>query len=228
MRPKARTADAGRLRLIATHSPPKKQPRRRDRRSTEEAFVTAAAAIFSERGFENATTKGIAERAGFSEGLIQNYFNGKEGLLLAVMARELEAGDSEDDFFHRPLCASIGIEAHETLCHVVSSLASRATRLRIVLSRVFIDPSFKAQYGRLTYRRVFESKLLDRLQGYVEAGLLVDPADLPILSEMLICLSFELGFTHPEILDTPNASVAHLIPAFATIVGRAFPPPSSS
>jgi TetR/AcrR family transcriptional regulator, regulator of cefoperazone and chloramphenicol sensitivity len=201
------------------------KPRRRDRRSTEAAFVTAAAAIFAERGFENATTKAIAERAGYSEGLIQNYFNGKEGLLLAVMAREMGDGDAEDDFFNRPLCPTIRDEAAETMRHFVASLAMRSTRLRIVLSRVFIDPNFKAAYGRLTYRRVFETKLLARLRRYAEAGLLGAHHDIGALSEMMICLSFELGFTHPDVLDTPPAKVEQLIPAFAAIIGQAYPGP---
>ena len=204
-------------------SEPTKLPRRRNRRDTEATFVTAAAEIFAERGFENSTTKAIAERAGYSEGLIQTYFKGKEGLLIAVMARELDNGDAEAAFFSRPLCASIEEEVLETLTYVSRSLAPRSTRLRIVLSRVFIDPQFKTEYGRNTYRRVFEISLTDRLGRYAKAGLLglgIDPA---ILCEMLICLSFELGFIHPHVLDTPAAALESLAPAFASIIGRAFP-----
>ena len=186
--------------------------------------MSAAAAIFAERGFENATTKSIAEQAGFSEALIQTYFNGKEGLLIAVMAKEMSDGGAEEAFFGRPLCCSIEDEARETLLHFVESLAARSTRLRIVLSRVFIDPQFKAEYGRLTYRRVLEANLVDRLARYVERGLLDGNVDTAALSEMIACLSFELGFTHPNVLDTPAETVGRLVPAFASIIGRAFPP----
>ncbi len=202
---------------------PKKPVRRRDRRGTEAAFVSAAAAIFAERGFENATTKAIAEQAGFSEALIQTYFNGKEGLLIAVMAKEMSDVGTDVSFFARPLCSSIEEEARETLIHFVGSLSARSTRLRIVLSRVFIDAQFKAEYGRLTYRRILEANLLARLARYVDARLLDRDADTVALSGMLACLSFELGFTHPNVLDTPAEAVERMIPAFASIIGRAFP-----
>ena len=65
--------------------PPSKEPRRRDRARSEAALLDAAQAEFSIHGFKATTTRAIAARAGCSEGLIQNYFGGKEGLLMAVM-----------------------------------------------------------------------------------------------------------------------------------------------
>jgi AcrR family transcriptional regulator len=50
--------------------------------------MAAATEVFAERGFEAATTKLVAQRAGYSEALIQNYFGGKEGPLLAVLKAE--------------------------------------------------------------------------------------------------------------------------------------------
>ena len=48
--------------------------------STRERILNAALATFSEQGFDGATTRAIATRAGVNLGLIPYYFGGKEGL----------------------------------------------------------------------------------------------------------------------------------------------------
>ncbi len=48
--------------------------------STRERILDAALAAFSEHGFDGATTRAIATRAGVNLGLIPYYFEGKEGL----------------------------------------------------------------------------------------------------------------------------------------------------
>jgi AcrR family transcriptional regulator len=48
--------------------------------STRERILDAALAAFSEHGFDGATTRAIATRAGVNLGLIPYYFGGKEGL----------------------------------------------------------------------------------------------------------------------------------------------------
>ncbi len=53
--------------------------RRRD------SILEAAAAVFSEFGFEGSSTAEIAQRAGISEGLIYKYFQNKRDLLLKVL-----------------------------------------------------------------------------------------------------------------------------------------------
>jgi TetR/AcrR family transcriptional regulator len=88
-------------------------PRRRERAQggagdgARERILTAALAIFAEHGFDGARTRDIAERADANLGLIKYYFDGKEPLWKAAVARafeELQAdlatslvGDPADD-----------------------------------------------------------------------------------------------------------------------------------
>jgi AcrR family transcriptional regulator len=60
-------------------------------------ILDAAAAVFAEKGFHQATTKEIAKTAGVSEGTIYNYFDSKADLLIGIMTRlaELENLDQE-------------------------------------------------------------------------------------------------------------------------------------
>ncbi|WP_368346005.1 TetR family transcriptional regulator [Pelagovum sp. HNIBRBA483] len=57
--------------------------RRRDSEATAAAIVAAAAELFSQRGYDGASTREIADRAGVNVALISRYFGSKEGLFEA-------------------------------------------------------------------------------------------------------------------------------------------------
>jgi AcrR family transcriptional regulator len=59
---------------------------RRDRRiaARQAQILDAAAHVFSQKGYQNATTKEIAEMADVSEGTLYNYFANKRDLLIGV------------------------------------------------------------------------------------------------------------------------------------------------
>src|SRR5256885_1648577 len=59
--------------------------RRRDKEAPKKALCAAAVEVFARSGFDGATTREVATRAGVSEGLIQRYFGGKAGLLQAIV-----------------------------------------------------------------------------------------------------------------------------------------------
>jgi len=65
---------------------------------TRERILAAALQVFAERGFDGARTREIAERASANLGLIKYYFDSKEQLWKAAVARafaELQAGFAE-------------------------------------------------------------------------------------------------------------------------------------
>ena len=64
----------------------------KDKEQRQPALIDAANAVFAERGFDAATTREIAERAGCAEGLIHRYFAGKRGLLLAILEHKAPHG----------------------------------------------------------------------------------------------------------------------------------------
>lgn len=68
--------------------------RRHDAEATRRALLEAGRAVFDEAGYDRATTREIGERAGVDPALIARYFDGKEGLFLAVIA-ELPGEDAE-------------------------------------------------------------------------------------------------------------------------------------
>lgn len=65
---------------------------RRDRRiaARQAQILDAAAHVFSQKGYQNATTKEIAEAADLAEGSLYNYFANKRELLIGVASAYAE------------------------------------------------------------------------------------------------------------------------------------------
>lgn len=71
-----------------------RRPRASD--ASRSALLQAAREVFDELGYDRATTREIGERAGVDPALIARYFDSKEGLFLASIARVGEAEDEVD------------------------------------------------------------------------------------------------------------------------------------
>ncbi|ROS42324.1 TetR family transcriptional regulator [Amycolatopsis thermoflava] len=61
--------------------------KRMPRAQREQQMLEVAEAVFAERGFAAASMDEIAERVGVSKPMLYEYFNSKEGLLLACVAQ---------------------------------------------------------------------------------------------------------------------------------------------
>ncbi|MTV24618.1 TetR family transcriptional regulator [Nitriliruptoraceae bacterium ZYF776] len=66
--------------------------RQQRQQRTREALLDAAARVFAERGYADASVPDIAGEAGVSTGAIYSNFSGKQELFLAMMGRIVEAG----------------------------------------------------------------------------------------------------------------------------------------
>ena len=77
----------------SSHKRPHRRPRRRqaDRRaSSDNKLLTAANKLIAELGMDYATFQNVAERAGFSSGLVAQRFGSKIGLIQAQLQRAEE------------------------------------------------------------------------------------------------------------------------------------------
>ncbi|MER5674381.1 TetR family transcriptional regulator [Pseudonocardia alni] len=76
---------------------PGASPRRRGRRSggadTRAGLLAAARAEFADRGFDGATVRRIAERAGVDPAMVNHWFGGKEKLFTAAMSLPVDPGE---------------------------------------------------------------------------------------------------------------------------------------
>ncbi|QJY49487.1 TetR family transcriptional regulator [Pseudonocardia broussonetiae] len=144
--------------MAAPHDPPR--VRRRGRRSggddTRSALLDAARAAFAERGYDGATVRHIAERAGVDAAMVNHWFGGKEALFTAslhipfdpaVVMPEVLAGDHEqlgERLVHRflttwdatggaPLASVIrSVASHEAAARMLREFVTRVILARIV------------------------------------------------------------------------------------------------
>jgi AcrR family transcriptional regulator len=67
----------------------RRQPQQSRSQETYGSILEAAAALFSERGYDQTTTHQIAAEAGVSVGALYRYFDGKPAILRELYAREI-------------------------------------------------------------------------------------------------------------------------------------------
>ena len=96
-----------------------KRAQRSDGRSTRAVVLEAAGKVFAERGFAEATSKEICERAGTNGAAVNYYFGGKEGLDEEVL---IEA--------HRQMLSL------EDLNRIITSEATPEEKLRVFLKHI--------------------------------------------------------------------------------------------
>lgn len=98
------------------------EPTRKARRiaGKKARILNTAADVFSEKGFQRATTREIAQRADVAEGTLYNYFGNKQGLLLGILQ---QITDETSD-------SIAAIEAED-----VATLVEKALEARLALSK---------------------------------------------------------------------------------------------
>ncbi|MHA6630219.1 TetR/AcrR family transcriptional regulator [Pseudonocardia sichuanensis] len=131
-------------------------PRRRGRRpggaDTRTSLLDAARAVFAERGYDGATVRVIAERAGVDPAMVNHWFGGKEPLFVAALnlpadpatiLGEAVSGDP-DELAERILCRllevwdSTGGAQFAALLQSIATQDVAAALLREFIARVLV------------------------------------------------------------------------------------------
>lgn len=189
--------------------------RRRDKEATKRSLLAAAVEVFAKEGFDGATTREVAARAGVNEGLIQRYFGGKAGLLQAIVAGMW--GEKLTTCRLAPPTECLKTEIAGFLKHEIGQAATNRDFMRVLLSRALVDPDLAAMLKR-HYKESRIPLLVQRLAHFKEDGRLDPATDLQTLAATIITFAFGLGFMQqvvlaedPEHLDTMVASIAETV-----------------
>jgi AcrR family transcriptional regulator len=146
----------------------------RDKEQRRSALIEAANAVFAERGYDAATTREIAERAGCAEGLIHRYFNGKRGLLLAILDQR-------------------AVQVERILMHELDSKWERRDFMRVCISQAAIDPETGAAIReRVVDRQV--AVIAAKLQAHQNAGRIRPEVDIYAMARTISGIGFATGF----------------------------------
>ncbi|MFJ8006711.1 TetR/AcrR family transcriptional regulator [Streptomyces fagopyri] len=95
--------------MSTAQTPPARPRRVRDPELHRRAILDAAARAFAERGYNRATLRDIAQRAGVTHGLVLRHFGSKENLFLAAVPGTRSVEELAEDS-GEPLAARIAQE----------------------------------------------------------------------------------------------------------------------
>ena len=175
---------------------------------TRRSLTTAAIELFSKIGYDAATTRGIAKKAGVNESLIQRYFANKLGLFTCVV-----------DECQKKFMGNLPYEPAESLEEELSlffnyrmELVRKEQKLyRVILCRALLDKQVVGQMQNISQNGI--PSLVDRLAVLQRKGKIRKDLDLPTASILVMGVSFSLAvWTHifKKIEEEKSREVAKL------------------
>jgi AcrR family transcriptional regulator len=196
--------------------------RRRDKEATKQALLKAAVEVFAQRGFDGATTKEVAARAGVNEGLIQRYFakdniGGKAGLLQAIVGNM--CSERLTACRAAPPADSLKAEIATVLRHEILQADANRDFLRVFIARALVDPALAASL-KAHYKESRMPHLVHRLQHFRDNGTLDPAVDLAQLAAGITTFAFGLGFMQQVVLAEDPKVLERMIDGIAEIVMR--------
>ena len=137
-------------------------------RDARAALLRAAAAVFAERGFQDASVEDIARRAGYSKGAIYWHFESKDDLFLALLEERLERPTREmiELLESAPPEQDMGPEASRRFIELLKSERELLLLQHEYWSQAVRDSKLRARYAsrRATLRAALGRALSTRLE----------------------------------------------------------------
>jgi AcrR family transcriptional regulator len=197
---------------LMTHS-----SRIRDRAGKKQALIIAALKLFANKGYEATTTREIAAAAGCAEGLIHRYFDGKAGLLPALL--EYRVSQEVADFTHHVQPAETFEDEYLQLVNwAVEHIWNDREFLKVAIPQALLDPGFGQvlrQVGPLQRARAISQ----RLRKFKECGALPE-AEFDALVQSVSVIGFMFGFMRPAVLRQDRKTSARTATAIAELLVR--------
>lgn len=163
----------------------------RDREATMERLLDAAVTVFASQGFEAAGVKEVASAAGANVSLINRYFGGKQGLLVAITERFVAT--KREGALPYPPQPTLEDELWCYLRHRLAEDTEHAEMVRLLVSRVAIDAQFRVQAMKGMSGGA-DANLVERLIALRRNGEVPADADLDELFSMVAYFSFSANF----------------------------------
>ncbi|MFI6301095.1 TetR/AcrR family transcriptional regulator [Amycolatopsis thailandensis] len=166
---------------------------------SREEIVAAAAKVMRERGYAHATTKAIAQAAGYSEALLYKHFKDKTEIFTSVLTERLPAlGSTLDELMETtgtssdtPLAANLARLARITLSFYLESFP-------IAVSLFSSRELLATHREQVLSRRRGPDVPLARVTGYLgeerRLGRIREDADLEASASLLLGACFQYAF----------------------------------
>lgn len=186
-------------------------PDSRDREAREQALVDAAIELFAETGYDGASTRMVAERAGCSETLLFRYFGGKRGLLLAICNRLAERGVER---LRAEECADVEQYLEQHILNVLSHMRRDGPSIRIIVGAIVTDGELAAEFEARHDEEI--EFVAAQLEHFRRTGTIGPEADLLSIATAVEQVSFSLGLLVQVVYGKPQSEMDAVARALAT------------
>lgn len=184
---------------------PAPKTKKRDRSASEERLLLAGLETFSKYGFSGSTTKMIAKKADVNESLIGRYFDGKEGLLIAIIEKFLneirsrELPYSPHDNLKDELTAYVKDRLEQGCLHEEFA--------RIVFTQALVDRKFKKKVLE-TVPMQLDVRLIERVQRLEKMGRIKPQSNVDEICQELDTFMNGLFFFEHILHETPKEELS--------------------
>src|SRR5271166_135081 len=196
---------------------PMQHKRTRDRSAKQQALLKAALRLFANKGFEATTTREIAAEAGCAEGLIHRYFNGKAGLLPALIESQIAKEVAELGRSLRP-ASKLEDEFIQLVEWEVERMWENLDYLGIFIPRAMVDASARSSLNRAVLSLRVQ-KVADRLRRYPAGAKLCKP-EIDALAAAVGMLGLVFGFMRPVVLGQERLRAKEMAVGIARVLIR--------
>lgn len=194
-----------------------KRKRTRDRAGKQQALIQAALRLFARKGYESTTTREIAACAGCAEGLIHRYFDGKAGLLVALVEHRIsqEIVDLNNQLRPAPNFAD---EFTQLVDWEVERMWESRDFLRVFIPRAIVDRAIAGVMNRAVVS-VRTPAIRERLRRY-QPCLTLPQDELETLAQSVGMLGLIFGFMRPLVLGQDRLRAKQMAATIARILIR--------
>ena len=179
-----------------------------DSEKTRRSLAAAAIDLFSKIGYDAATTRGIAKKAGVNESLIGRYFANKFGLFCSVV------GECQkkllEDLPYTP-AESVEEELNLFFNFRMEFIKKEKKLYKLILSRALLDKNVAGQMQNVSQNGM--PNLVKRLTTLQDKGLIKNDLNLPTASIIIMGVAFSLSvwtFILGKIQENQARDVARL------------------
>jgi AcrR family transcriptional regulator len=189
----------------------------RNRPAREQALIAAGTRLFATRGYEATTTREIAAEAGCAEGLIHRYFQGKEGLLFAIIRSRSSAASTDSVASTRP-AANLRQEIVQLVESELERIWQDREFFRVLMPRAFLDSNLGHVLNRVgPLRRA--TNIRERLKA-ASKDKAVSDHDIEALTHFIGTTAFMFGFVRPVVLGEDRTRARAIALANAEMFAR--------
>jgi AcrR family transcriptional regulator len=164
------------------------------------ALLRAAAEVFAERGFRDASVDEVAERAGYSKGAVYWHFDGKEALFEALLEERVDRPTREmiELLESAPPEQDMGLEASRRFVDLLGAERELLLLESEHWSRAVRDPALRARYAeRRAELRAAVAKALEARIAHL--GKPIGQAGAEAMATAILGLS--VGLARERLLD---------------------------